>query len=98
MRRIAHVLAACAAATVMTSATATSAHAAEGVLIINGTLHEDPSGCIGVGSQPQPLDVVNDTDRAVDVYSGANCTGARVLTLQPGVEDSAFGASVRVRS
>ncbi|MFI0977387.1 hypothetical protein ACH4SP_10200 [Streptomyces sp. NPDC021093] len=81
-RRMAMALGALAAAATMTVAVPGSAYAAEGVLVVNGTAHENPSGCYAVDWFPSS--VTNNTDAIAEVHSGPNCTGQVEWLVYPG--------------
>ncbi|MEV7598124.1 hypothetical protein AB0O91_12180 [Kitasatospora sp. NPDC089797] len=61
------------------------AAAATGDLAVNGTTYTDPSGCYALDEGDSIVD--NLTDRAVEVHSGADCTG-EVLDVIRGGDDS----------
>ncbi|WP_049569969.1 hypothetical protein [Nonomuraea sp. SBT364] len=95
MSRITTALAALAAAGAVLAPIA-PAHAAGGVLVIDGEPYFDPSGCY-LGER-RPLVVENHTDGPAYVFSSPYCDGDVVDVLLPG--DSAvseFGTSVFVR-
>ncbi|EPH42934.1 hypothetical protein STRAU_4018 [Streptomyces aurantiacus JA 4570] len=70
-----------------------SAVAADGVLIVNGTAYEEPSGCYD--SDRWPLSVSNYTDEVALVFSSPGCSGQVIELVNPGDETvSEFGASV----
>ncbi|MFD5271535.1 hypothetical protein [Streptomyces sp. NPDC058335] len=76
------VLGAFAARVLLAVAVPTSAHAAEGVLIVNGVAHENPSGCFPVDWFPSS--VTNHTDAIAEVHSGPGCGGAVEWLVYPG--------------
>ncbi|MEU6840472.1 hypothetical protein ABZ930_01190 [Streptomyces sp. NPDC046716] len=80
MRRTALTLG--ALATAATLATAEPASAAEGVLVVNGVDHADPSGCYAVDRFPSSI--VNNTDAIAEVHSGPDCTGQVEWLVYPG--------------
>ena len=81
-RRMAVTLGALAAAAALTIAVPGSAYAAQGVLIVNGNEHADPSGCYAVDRYPSS--VTNDTDAIAEVHSGPDCTGQVEWLVHPG--------------
>ncbi|MCX4909001.1 hypothetical protein [Streptomyces sp. NBC_00878] len=81
-RRIAVTLGALAAAVTLAVAVPGSAYAAEGVLIVNGTEYENPSGCYSVDWFP--TSVTNHTDAIAEVHSGPDCTGPVEWLVHPG--------------
>jgi hypothetical protein len=82
MRRVATTLGTIAATTMLALAVPGSAHAAEGVLTINGAAYENPSGCYTVDWFP--TSVTNDTDAIAEVHSGPECTGPVEWLVYPG--------------
>ncbi|MEV0317715.1 hypothetical protein ACIBKX_03885 [Streptomyces sp. NPDC050658] len=70
---MATALGAVAAAAALAFAVPGSAHAAEGVLVINGQAHENPSGCYDIDRFPSS--VANHTDAIAEVHSGRHCSG-----------------------
>lgn len=81
-RRMAMTLGALMAATALTVAVPGSAYAAEGVLIVNGDEHVNPSGCYGVDWFPSS--VTNHTDAIAEVHAGPDCTGPVEWLVHPG--------------
>lgn len=81
-RRMAVALGALAAAATLTIAVPGSAYAAQGVLIVNGAEHEDPSGCYGIDWFPSS--VTNHTDAIAEVHSGPHCGGPVEWLVHPG--------------
>ncbi|WP_274555967.1 hypothetical protein [Streptomyces spiramyceticus] len=95
MRRIATALGTIAAAATLALTVPCSAYAADGVLVVNDTAYEQPSGCYD--SDRWPLSVSNHTDAVAFVFSGPGCSGEVIELVNPG--DSAvseFGASVYI--
>ncbi len=90
-RRIAAGLASITAALALAVALATSAHAARGVLTINGTWYPDPSGCVNGIGYPN-YDVDNQTDQTAKIIDGVRCRGDVVKLVPPG--ESASGSSL----
>ncbi|WP_329619428.1 hypothetical protein OG357_02025 [Streptomyces sp. NBC_01255] len=78
-RRMAFALAAAALLAVSLPA---SASASEGVLTVNGTAYENPSGCYAVDWFP--TSVTNNTDAIAEVHAGPDCTGAVEWLVYPG--------------
>ncbi|MFH7598422.1 hypothetical protein WDV06_25500 [Streptomyces racemochromogenes] len=88
-RRTARALGACAAAALLALATpAGTAQAAEGVLLIDGTEHEDPSGCYRLGDFAPPK-IANHTDGTAWVWSGPDCDDQVTQQIDP--DTSAIG-------
>lgn len=83
MRLMAKILGVCAAAATFAVTIPNSAYAANGVLIIDGAVHRNPSGCYPLGDYVPPT-VTNRTDAAVWVWSGFNCTGQVEWLIHPG--------------
>ncbi|MGW2230412.1 hypothetical protein [Streptomyces formicae] len=81
-RRITTVLGALAAAAALAVSVPSSAYAAQGVLIVNGQAHEEPSGCYSVDWFP--TSVTNHTDAIAEVHSGPDCTGQVEWLVYPG--------------
>ncbi|MFD9405474.1 hypothetical protein ACFWBN_00400 [Streptomyces sp. NPDC059989] len=82
-RRMAKALGACAAAAVLALAAPGSAQAAQGVLVIDGAAHEDPSGCYPLGDFA-PSEVANLTDEVAWAWSGPSCDGRVTEPVFPG--------------
>ncbi|KIF05263.1 hypothetical protein PL81_14170 [Streptomyces sp. RSD-27] len=83
-RRAGKALGACAAAALLALATpAGTAQAANGVLVIDGTEHEDPSGCYRLGDFAPPK-ISNLTDEVAWVWDGADCDGRVTQQIDPG--------------
>ncbi|WSQ14956.1 hypothetical protein OG604_48630 [Streptomyces sp. NBC_01231] len=96
MRRAATVLGSLVMAGTLALGLSGSAWAAHGWLSISGkTYYEPRTGCYtGVY---WPVSVNNRTDTAVYVYSGANCQGDYIGTVEPGSDGFfEFGGSVYV--
>lgn len=83
MRRLTKALGVCAAAAAMMLTIPGSAYAANGILIIDGAVHQNPSGCLPLGDFVQPV-VINGTDAVVEVWSGPDCTGQVDWLIYPG--------------
>ncbi|MFC4120566.1 hypothetical protein, partial [Nonomuraea zeae] len=73
MPRISAKLGAVAAAALLALSVPSPAQAANGVLIVNGQVHVDPSGCYS--SFRWPLVVENHTDEIALIFDSADCTG-----------------------
>ncbi|WP_327280611.1 MULTISPECIES: hypothetical protein [unclassified Streptomyces] len=82
-RGVARVLGACAAALTLTLASPGTAQAASGVLVIDGALHSNPSGCYPLGDFV-PSEVANFTDGTASVWSGPFCDGRVTGAVLPG--------------
>ncbi|MFG2259137.1 MULTISPECIES: hypothetical protein [Streptomyces] len=83
VRRMMTALGACAAAATLVLGVSNSAYAADGVLIIDGVAHLNPSGCFPIGDFV-PAVVTNDTDAVAEVHSEPNCTGQVTWLIYPG--------------
>ncbi|MGK5627968.1 hypothetical protein [Streptomyces sp. URMC 123] len=95
MRRIALSLGSLMAAGTLAFAVPGSAVAAQGVLVVNGTAYEDPSGCYD--TDIRPLSVSNHTDEVALVFSEAGCSGQVIELVNPGDETiSESGKSVYI--
>ncbi|MFF2193673.1 hypothetical protein [Streptomyces sp. NPDC058157] len=93
-RRAGKALGACAAAALLALAgPAGTAQAATGVLVIDGTEHEDPSGCYRLGDFAPPR-VANHTDEVAFVWSGTDCDDQVVQQINPGRTAIGRGRSV----
>ncbi|MFF2075992.1 hypothetical protein ACFVXG_14680 [Kitasatospora sp. NPDC058162] len=97
MKRVLHAAGAALAAAALCLTTATSAVAAEGVLIVGNHRYEDPHGCYT--SELWPLSVTNDTDTDAYVYGGGTgCAGKPIAVVRPGERGVfEFGAAVSIR-
>ncbi|MFB6890481.1 hypothetical protein ACFCX4_14320 [Kitasatospora sp. NPDC056327] len=82
-RRTATVLGAWLTAAALAVAVPNSAYAAHGVLIIDGSAHQDPSGCYTLGDFVRPV-VTNLTDSVIQVRSGTDCSGGVEALVVPG--------------
>ncbi|WP_432013899.1 hypothetical protein [Streptomyces cucumeris] len=95
MRRMGIAAAAVIGAVGLALSSAGTAAAAQGVLIIDGTAHQDPSGCYE--GQRYPLAVTNHTDGFALVFSGPGCQGDILDQVPPGGQTiSEFGRSVSI--
>ncbi|MDI5966950.1 hypothetical protein [Streptantibioticus silvisoli] len=95
MKRAMKMLGALAAAATVAVAVPQSALAAGGVLVVNGTVYENPQGCYE--SELWPLRVENRTDQPVIIFSGPGCSGEELRVVFPGQHAVAeFGQSVSV--
>ncbi|WP_409235498.1 hypothetical protein [Streptomyces sp. PA5.6] len=94
MRRTATWLGAAAAAVLLSVSVPASARAADGVLVIDGQEHHNPSGCYDL----RDSEVENRTDQPAVVYSGYACEGDVVETIQPGGQSFIdWGQSLRIQ-
>ncbi|MFD7612458.1 hypothetical protein [Streptomyces sp. NPDC059828] len=82
-RRALRVLGACAAALALALTAPGTAHAANGVLIIDGARYIAPSGCHPLGDFV-PSKVANYTDEVAFVWSGSFCDGRVTAAVMPG--------------
>ncbi|MGW2112239.1 hypothetical protein [Streptomyces sp. NPDC001948] len=93
MRRVLTAFGTLAAAAVLSVSVTQSASAAQGNLVVNGTVHNDPSGCYS--SNRWPLTVQNYTNELAVIFQGADCTGPILGVVAPGASEvSEFGGSV----
>ncbi|MGA5198749.1 hypothetical protein [Streptomyces exfoliatus] len=90
MRRFVAALGVVAAAAVCVSAP--QAHAASGVLVVNGQVYADPHGCYPAGGFF--VTVTNNTDRTAYIYPNGGCWGQHEGWVLPGGHASMNGASV----
>ncbi|MEU3402679.1 hypothetical protein ABZ766_01790 [Streptomyces sp. NPDC006670] len=94
VRRAGKALGACAAAALLALATpAGTAYAATGTLTVDGTDHEDPSGCYRLGDFAPPK-VSNLTDEVAWVWSGTDCDGQVTQQIDPGATAVGKGRSL----
>lgn len=95
MRRIAQTVGSLTAAAALTLALPGSAGAAQGVLVVNDTAYENPSGCYE--SDRWPLTVSNHTDSPAFVFAEPGCSGEVTEVVDPGAATVAeFGNSVYI--
>lgn len=95
LKRILHAAGVMAAAATLCLTTATSAGATTGALVLNGERITNPHGCYN--SDRWPLSVGNETNEAVTIYNGSDCSGSVEIVLAPGsTAVSEFGQSVYV--
>ncbi|WP_028810961.1 hypothetical protein [Streptomyces flavidovirens] len=95
MPRIALTVGSLVAAGMLVFAVPGSAVAADGMLIINDTAYEWPSGCYD--SDRRPLSVSNHTDTVAYMYSGSACSGEVTEVILPAESTvSEFGNSVLI--
>lgn len=94
-RRAVKVVGACAAAAVLALAAPGTAQAAQGVLLIDGAAHGDPSGCFPLGDFA-PSEVMNYTDSTAWVWSGPNCDGRVTHPVLPGRTAIGHGLSLYI--
>ncbi|GAB2483864.1 hypothetical protein [Nocardiopsis aegyptia] len=82
-RRVLTAFGTLTAALLLAATTATTAHAADGVLTINYTAYRDPAGCYQIsGFFPYKID--NRTDENAVVHTGWRCDGERLALVRPG--------------
>ncbi|WP_281689222.1 hypothetical protein [Pseudonocardia thermophila] len=95
MRRIITIIGSLAAAGLLALVVPGSAHAADGVLIINGVAYAQPSGCYH--SHRWPLVVDNRADEYATIYAGPFCEGEQLAYVHPGERAvSPLGSSVYI--
>ncbi|GGS05634.1 hypothetical protein GCM10010252_50450 [Streptomyces aureoverticillatus] len=95
MRRFALTVGSLVAAGMLAFAVPGSAVAADGVLVVNDTAYEEPSGCYD--SDRWPLSVSNHTDSVAYVFSEPGCSGEVTEVVYPGDSTvSEFGNSVHI--
>ncbi|WP_031078755.1 hypothetical protein [Streptomyces sp. NRRL WC-3742] len=95
MKRVLRATGIALTAAALCLATATSAGAASGAIILNGQAIQDPSGCYNSPGWPTVVD--NQTDQTVTVFGNDDCTGPVNGTVGPGEMGSFdFGSSVSV--
>ncbi|WP_280233747.1 hypothetical protein [Nocardia cyriacigeorgica] len=87
------LLAALAVATVIGAG---PAGAARGGLVVDGSVHHNPSGCVEVGGGARTLKLENHTDVPVTVYYGRGCRGEVTATLASREVRTVTGASIQV--
>lgn len=92
--RIPATLGALAATAMVAMALSPSAHAAEGLLVVNNTGYENPSGCINLEGNTQ--EVTNTTNADAVFYSLPNCEGEKTGTVFANTDGQSTGDSVRV--
>ncbi|WP_433193495.1 hypothetical protein ACQP1G_32660 [Nocardia sp. CA-107356] len=73
-----------------------AAHAAQGSLVVNGTVYRDPSGCMQVGGGASPLAIENHSDATITVYTMAGCKGESSAVLPSGASRTFSGSSILV--
>jgi hypothetical protein len=96
-RRVLTTIGTLTAALLLAATPTVSAHAAEGVLTINGTMHRDPSGCYRITGF-FPYSVQNRTDQSATVHTGARCDGEQLAVVWPGgTHAGELGHSVYIR-
>ncbi|MFJ8850661.1 hypothetical protein [Streptomyces sp. NPDC102437] len=96
MRRALTAFGTLAAAAMLSVSGTQSASAAQGDLVVNGTVHSDPSGCYP--SDRLPLTVENYTNDLAVIFQGADCSGPILGIVLPGSSGvSEFGGSVFIR-
>ncbi|MBH0780065.1 hypothetical protein [Nocardia bovistercoris] len=75
---------------------APAASAALGSVVVNGSVHRDPGGCMEVGGHPAGLAVENHTDVVVTVYSWPGCRGEVLAVLTPTQSLTITGSSLLI--
>jgi hypothetical protein len=95
IRRIAAGLGAAAAITGAALVIPAAAYAANGPLIINGTIYNNPNGCV-FSEYPQSLGIENKTDQVADVFAFPGCRGPIVDVVGPQQSKVVPGASVSI--
>jgi hypothetical protein len=95
IRRIAAGLGAVAAVSAVALAIPAAAHAANGVLSIDNTNYNNPSGCVFSG-WPKALGITNQTDQVANVYAEPGCRGPVVGVVGPAQSSVIAGASVSI--
>ncbi|MEV0031010.1 hypothetical protein [Nocardia sp. NPDC050793] len=70
------------------------ANAQDDDLVVNGQVIQDLVGCVQVADNPEELDVQNNTNRTVGVYTDAQCQGDAAAVLEPGESRSITGSYV----
>ncbi|MEV6139027.1 hypothetical protein AB0L63_23780 [Nocardia sp. NPDC051990] len=73
-----------------------AAHAAQGTLVVNGTVYRGPSGCLRIGGSAAPLAIENHTDATVTVFAMAGCKGEAGAALPSGASRTFSGSSILV--
>lgn len=91
-----HIATVCAVAGTLILTAAGPASGADGFLVINGTEHENPSGCYEVHPRPARFHIENATGGLAVIYSQPGCTGGITDEVEPGTEAQVYGASVRI--
>ncbi|MGN2640392.1 hypothetical protein ACTD5D_30345 [Nocardia takedensis] len=76
--------------------TAPTAAAALGSVVVDGSVHRDPGGCLEVGGGPVPLAVENHTDTTVTVFNRPGCRGDATVVLNPSDSATVPGSSVHI--
>ncbi|WP_326767165.1 hypothetical protein OG978_23880 [Streptomyces sp. NBC_01591] len=96
MRRVLTAFGTLAAAAMLSVSVTQSASAAQGDLVVNGTVYSDPSGCYP--SDRWPLSVENYTNEPALIFGSADCSGPILGFVTPGSSQvSEFGGSVFIR-
>ncbi|TLG16548.1 hypothetical protein FEK35_04735 [Nocardia cyriacigeorgica] len=91
-----HIATVCAVAGTLILTAAGTASGAEGLLVIDGTEHENPTGCIRVHDRPTRFHIGNETDSLAVVYMNAGCNGRITEEVEPGTNIETYGSSVRI--
>ncbi|MFD5111774.1 hypothetical protein ACFWNG_05570 [Streptomyces sp. NPDC058391] len=93
MRRLATTLGILGATLTLAVALPASAQAATGDLSLNGEHFTNPSGCLKIADNGNPIAVIrNYTDAGVIAFSGEDCTGSIVKLVNPGATEPLVGA------
>lgn len=95
-RQLTTALGALAAGVTLMTAVPAAAVPAIGTLIINGTQHVNPTGCVRVSPRPIILGIVNRTDQPVSVFLTPACQGRPSSVVPAGGGRAVPGASVRI--
>ncbi len=74
-----------------------AAYAAQGSLVVNGSVYREPSGCLQIGGGAAPLAIENHTDATVAVFYMAACKGEAGAVLPSGASRTFSGSSILVR-
>ncbi|MEO3974920.1 hypothetical protein [Streptomyces sp. CAU 1734] len=93
-RRVLPLLGALASAFLLSAAVPASA--AEGYLIVNGSVVQDPAGCLRAGDAPAVLRITNATTATAVVFATGDCTDRETAFLVPGTSGIFWGASVLI--
>ncbi|MET7770330.1 hypothetical protein [Nocardia sp. NPDC005366] len=76
--------------------TAPSAFAAQGSVVMDGSVYRDPVGCLEANAGRPQLAVENHTDTTVTVYSWPACRGEVTVVLTPSQSATTTGASLHI--
>ncbi|MEV5839760.1 hypothetical protein [Nocardia sp. NPDC052112] len=78
------------------AAHAAQANAAQGSLVVNGTVYRQPSGCLHIAGGAAPLAIENHTDATVTVFAMVGCRGEASAVLPSGASRTFSGASILI--